>query len=188
MLTVKCAKPDPQSITTAGICFAPTPLRKRTNPTFYGHLASPRSEVQGRDYVRLSTLRASQSNSRSCSNYDTQRPADSVNGELARELATDSQPTGNLAGLFSGKFTVSRWSAGKGSKRSPFFARSTVCIEGAMDEVADQVVEADSSAVIIRTIARITIQPLPRYGKLRFIDLNGPLRICMRIPPNSRHR
>ena len=51
-----------------------------------------------------------------------------------------------------------------------------------MDEVADQVVEADSSAVIIRTIARITIQPLPRYGKLRFIDLNGPLRICMRIP------
>lgn len=51
-----------------------------------------------------------------------------------------------------------------------------------MDEAADQLVETDSSAVIIRTTARITMQPLPRYGKPRFIDLNGPLRMCMRIP------
>ena len=51
-----------------------------------------------------------------------------------------------------------------------------------MDEAADQLVETDSSAVIKRTIARITMQPLPRYGKARFIDLNGPLRMCMRIP------
>jgi hypothetical protein len=51
-----------------------------------------------------------------------------------------------------------------------------------MDEAADQLVETDSSAVIMRTIARITMQPLPRYGKARFIDLNGPLRMCMRIP------
>ena len=113
--------------------------------------------------------------------YDRQYLAVSANGERVIGLATNSHPTGNLAGLFSGEFTVSRWSAGKG-KRSPFFARSTVCIEGAMDEVADQVVEADSSAVIIRTIARITMQPLPRYGKPRFTDLNGPLRMCMRIP------
>ena len=55
-------------------------------------------------------------------------------------------------------------------------------IEVAMDEAADQLVETDSSAVIIRTTARITMQPLPRYGKPRFIDLNGPLRMCMRIP------
>ena len=51
-----------------------------------------------------------------------------------------------------------------------------------MDEAADHVVETDSSAVIIRTIARITMQPLPRYGKPRFIDSNEPLRIRMRIP------
>jgi hypothetical protein len=52
-----------------------------------------------------------------------------------------------------------------------------------MDEAADQLVETDSSAVIIRTVARITMQPLPRYGKLRFTDLNGPLRMYMKIPP-----
>jgi hypothetical protein len=51
-----------------------------------------------------------------------------------------------------------------------------------MDEAADQVVETDSSAVTIKTIARITMQPLPRYGKTRFIDLNGPLRMRMTIP------
>ena len=51
-----------------------------------------------------------------------------------------------------------------------------------MDEAADQLVETDSSAVTIKTIAKITMQPLPRYGKARFIDLNGPLRMCMRIP------
>ena len=34
-----------------------------------------------------------------------------------------------------------------------------------MDEAADQLVETDNSAVTIRTIARITMQPLPRYGK-----------------------
>ena len=32
------------------------------------------------------------------------------------------------------------------------------------------------------SVAIITMQPLPRYGKARFIDLNGPLRMCMRIP------
>ena len=97
------------------------------------------------------------------------------------ELATDSQPTGNLAGCSSRKFTLSRWSAGRGN-RSAFCVRFTVSIEVAMDEAADQLVETDSSAVTIRTIARITMQPLPRYGKARFIDLNGPLRMCMRIP------
>ena len=52
-----------------------------------------------------------------------------------------------------------------------------------MDDAADQVVvETDSSAVIKKTIARITMQPLPRYGKPRFIDLNGPLRMYMGIP------
>ena len=40
-----------------------------------------------------------------------------------------------------------------------------VCVEVAMDEAADQLVETDSSAVTIKTIARITMQPLPRYGK-----------------------
>jgi mono/diheme cytochrome c family protein len=97
------------------------------------------------------------------------------------ELATDSQPTGNLAGCSSRKFTLSRWRAGRG-KRSPLCVRFTVSIEEAVPEAADQVVEADSLAVIIRTIARMTMQPLPRYGKLRFTDLNGPLRMCMRIP------
>ena len=58
-----------------------------------------------------------------------------------------------------------------------------------MDDAADQVVvETDSSAVIKKTIARITMQALPRYGQLRFINLNEPLRICMRIPPNPRYR
>jgi hypothetical protein len=137
--------------------------------------------VQRHDYVRPSTLRASQSNSPSCSNYDTQRPAICANGERARKLATDSQPTGNLAGCSSRKFTLSRWSAGRG-KRSPLCVRFTVSIEVAMDEAADQLVATDSSAVIIRTTARITMQPLPRYGKPRFIDLNGPLRMCMKIP------
>ena len=113
--------------------------------------------------------------------YDRQYLAVSANGERVIELTTDSQPTGNLAGCSSRKFTLSRWSAGRG-KRSPLCVRFTVSIEVAMDEAADQLVETDSSAVIIRTIARITMQPLPRYGKARFIDLNGPLRMCMRIP------
>ena len=165
-------KPDRDRIAAAGICFAPTTLRKRTNPTFYGHLASPRSEVQGRDYVRLSTLRASQSNSPSCSNYDRQYLAVSANGERVIELATDPQPTGSLAGCSSRKFTLSRWSAGRGN-RSALCVRFTVSIEVAMDEAADQLVETDSSAVIMRTIAKITMQPLPRYGKARFIDLRS---------------
>ena len=55
------------------------------------------------------------------------------------ELATNSQPTGNLAGCSSRKFTRSRWRAGGSGKRSPFCARLTVSIEGAMDDAADQV-------------------------------------------------
>ena len=38
-----------------------------------------------------------------------------------------------------------------------------------MDDAADQMVGTDSSAVTIKTIARITMQPLPRYGEPRFI-------------------
>ena len=49
--------------------------------------------------------------------------------------------------------------------------RFTVSTEVAMEEAADQVVETDSSAMTIKTIARITMQPLPRYGKARFINL-----------------
>jgi hypothetical protein len=51
-----------------------------------------------------------------------------------------------------------------------------------MDEAADQLVETDSSEVTIKTIASITMRPLPTYGKARFINLNEPLRTCMRIP------
>jgi hypothetical protein len=58
-------------------------------------------------------------------------------------------------------------------------------MEAAMDEAADQVVEADISAMIKRTIARIIMQPLPRYGKPRFIDLIRR-RMCMIIPPPNK--
>ena len=135
------------------------------NPAFYGHLASPRSAKGAGSRLRQAIHSTpSQSNSPSWSNYDTQRPAICANGERARKLATDSQPMGNLAGCSSRKFTLSRWSAGRG-KRSPLCVRFTVSIEVAMDEAADQLVETDNSAVTIRTIARITMQPLPRYEK-----------------------
>jgi hypothetical protein len=47
------------------------------------------------------------------------------------------------------------------------------------------VVEANSLAVTIKAIARTTMQPLPRYGKPRFIELTRSVRIRMDRPfPN----
>jgi DNA invertase Pin-like site-specific DNA recombinase len=50
-------------------------------------------------------------------------------------------------------------------KRSPFCARFTISPEGVAEEATDQEVEADISVVMTKTIARITMQPLPRCGK-----------------------
>ena len=55
-----------------------------------------------------------------------------------------------------------------------------------MDEAADQLVETDSSAVTTKSIARITTQPLARYGKPRFTHLNRPSRVYIRPPTFDR--
>ena len=76
----------------------------------FGHLAGrslPARKVQSRDYVWLS-LYVRQSMDHYPRDYDWQLRAICANGELTTELMTGSQPTGNSAGLFSGKFTVSR--------------------------------------------------------------------------------
>jgi hypothetical protein len=57
----------------------------------------------------------------------------------------------------------------------PFGCLATVCVEGAGIETADQLVEADSSAVTTKSIARITTQPLARYGKPRFTHSKRPV-------------
>jgi hypothetical protein len=76
-----------------------------------------------------------------------------VNGERAIELTTDSHPTGNSP---SG-----RSMRGSG-KRPALCARFTSSMAGVDEGAADQRVEAESSVARIETVARATMQPLPR--------------------------
>jgi hypothetical protein len=64
--------------------------------------------------------------------------------------------------------------------------RFTICVEETTEEAADPVVEAGSSLVMIENTARITMQPLPRYGKARFIDLIWLLGMDIGINPQPR--
>jgi hypothetical protein len=86
-------------------------------------------------------------------------------GERVRELASDSQPSGNPpreagmrgASTCSGSSAVSPSHAGISGKLSPFRVRSTISVEAA---APDQAIATDLSIVTaMETIARSTLQP-----------------------------
>jgi hypothetical protein len=112
------------------------------------------------------------------SDQERQSRATWTNGERAKELTTDSQPTGS--------FRSTRSMRGSG-KRSALCARFTTSKEVIAEGAADQVVDADSPLAMAITRPRTTIKPLLRYGNLRFNALSMLLRINTTKSPTLIH-